>query len=80
MSYSPSPPERHRALKLIFVPLLIFSLFAQCAVVWTQLDDIRGGYFDFELYYSGAKILNDGNGAGKRSSTRWLAPIFPANS
>ena len=63
MSYSPSPPERHRALKLIFVPLLIFSLFAQCAVVWTQLDDIRGGYFDFVLYYSGAKILNDGNGA-----------------
>jgi len=48
---------------LIFVPLLIFSLFAQCAVVWTQLDDIRGGYFDFVLYYSGAKILNDGNGA-----------------
>jgi glycosyl transferase family 87 len=63
MSCSPSPPERHRAFKLIFVPLLIFSLFAQCAVVWTQLDDIRGGYFDFVLYYSGAKILNDGNGA-----------------
>jgi Glycosyltransferase family 87 len=63
MSCSPSPPDRHRALKLIFVPLLIFSLFAQCAVVWTQLDDIRGGYFDFVLYYSGAKILNDGNGA-----------------
>jgi hypothetical protein len=48
---------------LIFVPLLIFSLFAQCAVVWTQLEDIRGGYFDFVLYYSGARILNDGNGA-----------------
>jgi len=63
MSCSPSTPERHRAFKLIFVPLLIFSLFAQCAVVWTQLDDIRGGYFDFVLYYSGAKILNDGNGA-----------------
>jgi Glycosyltransferase family 87 len=43
--------------------LLIFSLFAQCAVVWTQLDYIRDGYFDFVLYYSGAKILNDGNGA-----------------
>ena len=63
MSCSPSTPERHRAFKLIFVPLLIFSLFAQCAVVWTQLDDIRGGYFDFVLYYSGAKIFNDGNGA-----------------
>ena len=63
MSCSPSTPERHRAFKLIFVPLLIFSLFAQCAVVWTQLEDIRGGYFDFVLYYSGAKIFNDGNGA-----------------
>ena len=63
MSCSPSTPERHRAFKLIFVPLLIFSLFTQCAVVWTQLEDIRGGYFDFVLYYSGAKILNDGNGA-----------------
>ena len=63
MSCLPSTPKRHRAFKLIFVPLLIFSLFAQCAVVWTQLDDIRGGYFDFVLYYSGAKILNDGNGA-----------------
>jgi hypothetical protein len=48
---------------LIFVPLLVFSLFAQFAVVWTQLEDIRGGYFDFVLYYSGARILNDGNGA-----------------
>ena len=63
MSCSPSTPDRHRAFKLIFVPLLIFSLFAQCAVVWTQLEDIRGGYFDFVLYYSGARILNDGNGA-----------------
>ena len=32
-------------------------------MVWTQLEDIRGGYFDFVLYYSGARILNDGNGA-----------------
>ena len=63
MSCSPRTPDRHRAFKLIFVPLLIFSLFAQCAVVWTQLEDIRGGYFDFVLYYSGAKIFNDGNGA-----------------
>ena len=58
-----SAPKRHRAFKLIFVPLLAFSLCAQCAVVWTQLEDIRAGYFDFVLYYSGAKILNDGNGA-----------------
>jgi hypothetical protein len=63
MNCSPSTPERHRAFKLIFVPLLVFSLFAQFAVVWTQLEDIRGGYFDFVLYYSGARILNDGNGA-----------------
>jgi hypothetical protein len=63
MNCPPSAPERHRAFKLVFVPLLIFSLFAQCAVVWTQLKDIRDGYFDFVLYYSGAKILNDGNGA-----------------
>ena len=58
-----SAPQRHRLFKLAFVPLLTFSLFAQCAVVWTQLDDIRAGYFDFVLYYSGAKILNDGKGA-----------------
>ena len=57
MNCSPSTPERHRAFKLIFVPLLVFSLFAQFAVVWTQLEDIRGGYFDFVLYYSGARIL-----------------------
>ncbi len=63
MNCPPSAPERHRAFKLTFVPLLIFSLFAQCAVVWTQLEDIRDGYFDFVLYYSGAKIINDGNGA-----------------
>ncbi len=56
-------PERHRVFKLTFVPLLIFSLLAQCAVVWTQLEDIRAGYFDFVLYYGGAKIINDGNGA-----------------
>jgi hypothetical protein len=56
-------PQRHRLFKLVFVPLLAFSLFGQCAVVWTQLDDIRAGYFDFVLYYSAAKILNDGNGA-----------------
>ena len=59
----PGVPERHYAFKFIFVPLLIFSLFAQFAVVWTQLEDIRDGYFDFVLYYSGAKIINDGKGA-----------------
>lgn len=63
MNFQPRAPERHRVFKLIFVPLLIFSLFAQLAVVWTQLEDIRNGYFDFVLYYSGAKVLNDGNGA-----------------
>jgi hypothetical protein len=63
MNLTAGAPQRHRLFKLIFVPLLIFSLFGQCAVVWTQLDDIRAGYFDFVLYYSGAKILNDGNGA-----------------
>ena len=57
-----SAPGRHRAFKLAFVPLLIFSLFAQCAVIWTQLEDIRGGYFDFVLYYSAANIINDGKG------------------
>lgn len=63
MNRSTSKPERHRVFKLIFVPLVIFSLLAQCALVWTQLEDIRDGYFDFVLYYSGAKIINDGNGA-----------------
>src|SRR5262249_52889178 len=28
-----------------------------------QLPDIRDGYFDFPLYYSAARIINDGNGA-----------------
>lgn len=63
MNRSTSKPERHRVFKLIFVPLVIFSLLAQCALVWTQLEDIRDGYFDFVLYYSGARIINDGNGA-----------------
>jgi hypothetical protein len=63
MNCPPGAPERHRAFKLAFAPLLIFSLFAQCAVVWTQLQDIRHGYFDFVLYYSAANIFNDGNGA-----------------
>jgi Glycosyltransferase family 87 len=63
MNSLPSAPEQHRAFKLIFVPLLIFSLAGQLAVVWTQLKDIRNGHFDFVLYYSGAKIVNDGNGS-----------------
>jgi Glycosyltransferase family 87 len=63
MSPLPTVPARHRAFKLIFVPLLIFSLAGQLAVVWTQLEDIRNGHFDFVLYYSGAKIVNDGNGS-----------------
>jgi len=63
MKLRTSVPEPHRTFKLIFVPLLIFSLFAQCAVVWTQLENIRDGYFDFALYYGGAKIINDGSGA-----------------
>jgi glycosyl transferase family 87 len=58
-----SASEPHRAFKLVFVPLLIFSLLVQAAVVWTQLEDIRRGYFDFVLYYSGAQIIADGNGA-----------------
>ena len=62
MNSPPGAPERHRAFKLAFVSLLIFSLFAQCAVVWTQLEDIRDGYFDFVLYYSAANIFNDGKG------------------
>jgi hypothetical protein len=63
MIRSTSTPEPHWAFKLIFVPLLVFSLLSQCAVVWTQLKDIGAGHFDFVLYYSGAKIINDGNGA-----------------
>lgn len=63
MNHLPTVPARHRAFKLIFAPLLIFSLAGQFAVVWTQLEDIRNGHFDFVLYYSGAKIVNDGNGS-----------------
>jgi hypothetical protein len=54
--------ERHRYFKLFFVPLLVFSLATQLAVVWSQLVEMRNGYFDFVLYYSGAQILKDGNG------------------
>lgn len=63
MCSSPSPPQPYRAVKLIFVPLLLFSLITQGAIVWTQLEEIRDGYFDFPLYYAAAKIINDGNGA-----------------
>jgi Glycosyltransferase family 87 len=63
MNPLPTVPARHRTFKLIFVPLLVFSLAGQFAVVWTQLEDIRNGYFDFVLYYSAAKIFNDGNGS-----------------
>jgi len=55
--------QRLRIFKLIFVPLLSFSLAGQTAVVWTQLADIRDGYFDFVLYHSAARIIVDGNGA-----------------
>ena len=51
-----------RVFKLVFVPLLIFSLAGQIAVVSTQLADIRDGYFDFVLYYSAASIVADGKG------------------
>jgi Glycosyltransferase family 87 len=63
MNPLPTVRARHRAFKLIFVPLLVFCLFGQFAVVWTQLEDIRDGHFDFVLYYSGAKIVSDGNGS-----------------
>jgi hypothetical protein len=53
----------HRRFKHIFAPLVICSLLAQCAVVWTQREYIREGYFDFVLYYGAARILNDGKGA-----------------
>jgi len=54
--------ERFRVFNLLFVPLLIFSLLGQVAVVWTQLGDIRDGYFDFVLYHSAARIVADGKG------------------
>lgn len=55
--------RRLRRFKLIFVPLLIFSLVGHLAVVWTQLGEIRGGYFDFVLYHSAARIIADGKGS-----------------
>lgn len=53
---------RHRTFKLVLVPLVVFSLLGQLAVVCTQLADIRDGYFDFPLYYSAARIINDKKG------------------
>ena len=58
-----SSAKRFRKFNLAFGPLLIFSLLGQIAVVWTQLDDIRDGYFDFVLYHSAARIVGDGKGA-----------------
>jgi hypothetical protein len=58
-----SSAERFRKFNLAFGPLLFFSLLAQIAVVWTQLEYIRGGYFDFVLYHSAARIVADGRGA-----------------
>ena len=55
--------QSFRKFKLVLVPLLIFSLLGQIAVVWTQLNDIRDGYFDFVLYHSAARIVADGKGA-----------------
>jgi hypothetical protein len=54
--------QRLRVFNLIFVPLLMFSLAGQIAVVWTQLADIRDGYFDFVLYHTAARIIADGKG------------------
>lgn len=62
MVYLDRAPAPHRGFKLVFVPLLFFSFITQAAVVWTQLTDIRHGYFDFVLYYSAARIVNDGHG------------------
>ena len=55
--------EQYRRFKLLFVPVLVFSLLGQIAVVWTQLHDIRDGYFDFILYYNAARIIHDGKGS-----------------
>jgi hypothetical protein len=57
-----SSADRFRKFKRLFGPLLITSLIVQIAVVWTQLDYIRGGYFDFVLYHSAARIVADGKG------------------
>jgi hypothetical protein len=54
--------RRLRRFKLIFVPLLLFSLAGHLAAVWSQLSEIRGGYFDFVLYHSAARIVADGKG------------------
>jgi hypothetical protein len=58
-----SSADRFRKFNLAFGPLLFLSLLSQAAVVWTQLDYLRGGYFDFALYHSAARIVWDGKGA-----------------
>jgi hypothetical protein len=50
------------AFEFVFVPLLVIGLALQLAVAWSQRKDLAAGYFDFVLYYSGAKIINDGKG------------------
>jgi hypothetical protein len=54
--------RRLRRFNLIFVPVLIFSLAGQMALLWTQVAYIRDGYFDFVLYHSAARIIADGRG------------------
>ncbi len=58
-----SSNEQYRRFKLFFVPVLVFSLVGQIAVVWSQLHDIRDGHFDFVLYYNAARIVQDGKGS-----------------
>lgn len=63
MNSRSNAPDSQRRFKLLFVPLVIFSLVAQLAVIWTQRELIGKGYFDFVLYYSAAQIIADGRGA-----------------
>lgn len=63
MSPRGNAPSRYRRFKLLFVPLLIFSVIAQLAFIGSQREAIVKGYFDFVLYYSAAQIIADGRGS-----------------
>src|SRR5262249_53581246 len=41
---------------------MVIALLAQLAVTWSQREYLASGYFDFVIYYTGAKIINDGKG------------------
>jgi hypothetical protein len=52
--------KRLSAYKRVFLILLALSILSQLALAWTQRHELASGYFDFVLYYSAARMINEG--------------------